>query len=105
MANLNGYEGPAHVELDTEGTQWECYIFLELYPARVEAFTVAGPPSIVLYEGPVLMGEQYIYASGEAIVVNVQIESAKLKVEFEGSRSLSVGKTLPDRPSDFIPKE
>jgi len=102
MANLNGYEGPAHVELDTEGTQWKGYIFLELNPASVEAFTVAGPPSSVLYEGPVLIAEHYRVSSGEARVLNVQISAGKLMVEFEGVRMLIRGETLPGRPPDFL---
>jgi hypothetical protein len=105
MANLNGYEGPAYVELDTEGTQWKGYIFLELNPTSVEAFPVAGPPSSGLYEGPVLIGEQYIFASSESKVVDIQVASGMLMVEFEGVRLLDRGKSLPGRPSDFIPKE
>ena len=100
MAILNGYEGPARVVVERDGLHWKGYILLD--PANVAAFDGAGPPSSVLYEGPVLIAEHYRVSSGEARVFNVQISAGKLMVEFEGVRILIRGETLPARPPDFL---
>ena len=105
MALLNGYEGPARVVVEREDSYWKGYILLKTTRANFDAFAVAGPIVSVIYEGPVLIAEQYVVATGEARVVHLQLGSEKMKVEFEGSRSLSVGKTLPGQPPDFLSKE
>ena len=105
MAILNGYEGSVRVELDSEGIHWKGCILLEPNQASLEAFNIAAPPSSVLYEGPVLIKQQYLFATGEAKVVNVELGTEKLKVEFEGVRLLSVGKAFSEQPTDFLAEE
>ena len=105
MASLNGYEGPARVELQDEGVHWKGYILLEPNPASLDAFDIAGVPSSVIYEGPVLIKKQYMFATAEVKVVNVELGTEKLKVEFEGVRLLSVGTAFSDRPTDFLAEE
>jgi len=46
-----------------------------------------------------------LFATGEAKVVNVELGTEKLKVEFEGVRLLSVGKAFSEQPTDFLAEE
>jgi hypothetical protein len=105
MAILNGYEGPARVELKDENLHWKGYILLEPNSASLDAFHIAGLLPSVIYEGPVLIKKKYTFASGEAKVVKVEFGPEKLKVEFEGVRLYSVGKAFRDRPVDFLSEE
>ncbi len=102
MAILKGLNGSAHVTMEGNA-EWSGYILLEPDIGNMNQFDIAGPTSMVTYEGPVFADNQYFLASGKVRVLEVHYTPEELKIEFRGIEPLNIIRPLQGRPKDYLP--